>query len=348
MINVYLHQNGATRLADRVEAEWLAPASGVTLWVDLAAPPEDERLVLSDIFHFHPLAVEDATSSLQYPKIESYQGYLYLVLHGIDSRPKQAHFATRDVDFFLGRNYLVTVHDGESRSIAKVRDICALHQHILSEGPVALLHRIVDAMVDNYRPVISEIESRIVHLEEQAFTGHNRMARQIMKLKRELSSMRRVMVPQRDAVGRLARREFPMITDEMAYRFRDVYDQVVRMTEEAILFQDRVTGVFEVNLSTVSHRLNQVMKLLTVMSTIFLPLTVLTRRVYKARPALRYLLRSVGRVLFFRPGVPDDLTQLPTPSSTTPNPFGRWAFWALGVDADQLVVPFVVEWASNG
>ena len=88
--------------------------------------------------------------------------------------------------------------------------------------------------------------------------------------------MRRVLIPQRDAIGRLARREFPQISDEMAYRFRDVYDHVVRLTEEAILFQDRVTGIFEVNLSSVSHRLNQVMKLLTVMSTIFLPLTVLT------------------------------------------------------------------------
>jgi magnesium transporter len=88
--------------------------------------------------------------------------------------------------------------------------------------------------------------------------------------------MRRVLVPQRDAIGRLARREFPTISDEMTYRFRDVYDHVVRLTEEAVLFQDRITGIFEVNLSSVSNRLNQVMKLLTVMSTIFLPMTVLT------------------------------------------------------------------------
>jgi len=276
MLNVYVHQNGATTRADRLEPEWLDSSSPATVWVDLAAPTDEEHRVLGDVFHFHPLAVEDATSSLQYPKIESYQGYLYLVLHGIDPKPKQAHVATRDVDFFLGRNYLVTVHDGESRSIGNMREVCGRHEHILAEGPVALLHRIVDAMVDNYRPAISEIEDRIVHLEEQAFTGHSRLARQIMKLKRELGSMRRVMVPQRDAIGRLARREFPMISDEMAYRFRDVYDQVVRLTEETILFQDRVTGIFEVNLSTVSNRLNQVMKLLTVMSTIFLPLTVLT------------------------------------------------------------------------
>jgi magnesium transporter len=273
-------------MVDQVEPEWLGPQSDVTLWVDLSVPGDEERRLLLEVFRFHPLSVEDAVSALQFPKIESYPGYLYLVLHGIDSTlatPKPAReggqrsqFATRDVDFFLGRNYLVTVHDGQSRSIEQMREVCGRYEHILKEGPVSLLHRIVDAMVENYRPVIQEIEDRIAKLEEQAFAGQERLARQVMKLKREVSSMRRVMVPQRDAIGRLARREFSMISDEMAYRFRDVYDHVVRLTEESVLFQDRVTGIFEVNLSTVSHRLNQVMKLLTVMSTIFLPLTVLT------------------------------------------------------------------------
>ena len=276
IIKVYVHRDGQTTHGDRVEPQWLDPSSSVTLWVDLGGQTEEERRILSDVFHFHPLSVEDATSALQYPKIEPYPGYLYLVLHEIAPTPKHIEFATRDIDFFLGRNSLVTVHDGQSRSVSQMREVCGRHQHVLSEGPVALLHRIVDTMVDNYRPVIEEIEDRITRLEEQAFSGHERMARHVMKLKREVTSMRRVMIPQRDAIGRLARREFPVISDEMTYRFRDVYDHVVRLTEEAILFQDRVTGIFEVNLSTVSYRLDQVMKVLTLMSTIFLPLTVLT------------------------------------------------------------------------
>jgi magnesium transporter len=287
LTTVFVHRRGVTSSADHVEPAWLDSSSDVTLWVDMQAPGEDERRLLIDVFRFHPLSVEDAVSALQYPKIEAYQGYLYIVLHGIDTKlvapkpkgeggPQQTQFATRDVDFFIGRNYLVTVHDGESRSIDKLRTVCERHEHILGEGPVALMHRLVDTMVDNYRPVAEAIEDRIGRLEEQAFAGHERLSRQVMKLKREVAAMRRVLIPQRDAIGRLGRREFPMISDEMAYRFRDVYDHVVRLTEEAILFQDRVTGIFEVNLSTVSHRLNQVMKLLTVMSTIFLPLTVLT------------------------------------------------------------------------
>jgi magnesium transporter len=276
MITVFVHQNGQTQFVERVEPEWLDPASGATLWVDLKAPGDAERRLLSEVFGFHPLSVEDAVSALQFPKIEAYPGYLYVVLHGIDAEPQQTQFATRDVDFFLGRNYLVTVHDGDSRSIDAIREMCDRHEHILKEGPVALMHRIVDRMIDNYRPVFEEIEARVGRLEEEAFAGHERLSRRVMRLKRDVSSMRRVLVPQRDAIGRLARREFPMISDEMTYRFRDVYDHVVRWTEEAILFQDRITGIFEVNLSSVSNRLNQVMKLLTVMSTIFLPLTVLT------------------------------------------------------------------------
>ena len=126
MITVFVHQNGQTQFVDRVEPEWLDPASGAMLWVDLMAPGEAERRLLSDVFDFHPLSVEDAVSALQFPKIETYPGYLYVVLHGIDAKPQHTQFATRDVDFFVGRNYLVTVHDGDSRSITAIRECAAV------------------------------------------------------------------------------------------------------------------------------------------------------------------------------------------------------------------------------
>lgn len=276
MVSVFVHQNGVTSKAERVEPEWLDPSSSVTLWVDMENPTPEETTLLNERFKLHPLSVEDARSALQFPKIETYPGYLYLVLHGIALKKGQTSFGTRDIDFFLGRNYLITVHDGTSRSIARVKELCDQHERVLSEGAVGLLHRIVDSMVDNYRPAIEELEDRIAELEEIAFSGRENMVRQVLKLKRDLATLRRVLIPQRDAIGRLARREFAVITDEMAYRFRDVYDHIARYSEEAILFQDRVTGILEVNLSTVSNRLNMVMKVLTVISTIFLPLTVLT------------------------------------------------------------------------
>ena len=277
MISVHVRdKDGRLSHGDRVDPAWLVPSSGVVFWVDLAAPTPAEGRILSDVFHFHPLSVEDALSSVQFPKIEAYPGYLYVVLHGIDMEAGKHEFATRDIDFFLGANYLVTIHDGRSRSIARMRDLCDQHDRVLGEGPVALMHRIVDAMVDHYRPTVEAIESRIDDLEEEAFVGRQTVVRQVLRLRRDLGFMRRVLTPQRDVIGRLARREFPAIGDEMAYRFRDVYDHVVRSSEEAIMFQDRVTGILEVNLAAVSNRLNKVMQVLTVMSTIFLPLTVLT------------------------------------------------------------------------
>src|SRR5688572_33497982 len=146
MIDVYVHQDGVTSKVERVEPAWLDPSSKVTLWVDMVNPTDEETALLNETFKLHPLSVEDARSALQFPKIETYPGYLYLVLHGIALKKGQMSFATRDVDFFLGRNYLITVHDGTSRSIARVKEVCDQHERILSEGAVGLMHRIVDSI----------------------------------------------------------------------------------------------------------------------------------------------------------------------------------------------------------
>jgi len=277
VINVFVYRSGETTRVERVERKWLDPSSDAILWVDLEGPPDEAKPVLADTFHFHPLAIEDALAEIHHPKIELYNGVMYLILHGIAFQKRQHRFETQDVDFFLGRNFLVTVHRAPSRSISKLRDVCDKNSNILGEGPVGLLHRIVDSMVDHYRPEIEGVEQRVEKMEHEAVLGvKESLVKEILALKRDLSSLRRVVVPQRDVVGRLARREFPMISDEMAYRFRDVYDHLVRLSEEAVLFQDRVNSILEAHLSTVSNRLNQVVKVLTVMSTIFLPLTVLT------------------------------------------------------------------------
>ncbi len=245
------------------------------VWVDLAAPTPEEMSILSDVFHFHPLAIEDAVAKVHHPKIESYDGYLYLILHGIDYKKSQTAFSTHDIDFFLGHTYLVTVHDGETRSAATVRELCARNQQVLAEGPAALMHRIVDQMVDNYRPEVEELEEWLDQLEEQVFQAPSPdLIREILDVKRDITGLRRIALPQRDAVGRLARREFSVITDELAYRFRDVYDNLVRIADEALIFQDRVTSILEAHLSNVSYRLNEVMKVLTVITVIFMPLTL--------------------------------------------------------------------------
>lgn len=277
MITIFAHRNGVTEQATSIDRAWLGPNSDVILWVDVAAPSIPESLILSDTFAFHPLSVEDAMSAVQYPKVEAYDGYLYVVLHGIDFRVGEHSFGTHDVDFFLGRNYLVTVNDGHAASVADLRAGATRNPKILGEGPVSLFHRIVDSMVDHYRPEVEKLEDRLDDLESAIFEKPDAdLIRRILTEKRHVASLRRIVTPQRDVIARLARRDFVDISTEMSFHFRDVYDHLVRVADDAAIFQDRITGMLDAHLSNVSNRLNQVMKVLTVVATIFMPLTLLT------------------------------------------------------------------------
>ena len=277
MVSIFLHRSGRTEQVASLDRGWLNAAAGAYLWVDLAAPSIPESLVLSDTFAFHPLSVEDAMSARQYPKVEPYEGYLYVILHEIERQESETGFATHDVDFFLGANYLVTVHDGDSHSIVDLREHAARNPKILGEGPVVLFHRLVDAIVDRYRPEIEKLEDRIDEIERAVFENPTpALVRDILAEKREISVLRRIITPQRDVIARLARREFVDISTEMDFRFRDVYDHLVRVSDDALIFQDRITGILDAHLSNVSNRLNEVMKVLTVVATIFMPLTLLS------------------------------------------------------------------------
>lgn len=277
MITVLVQRHGQVEQAAAVDPAWLEPAAPEVLWVDMEAPDEHDRHLLLDVFHIHELAVEDALSDIHFPKIETYDSLLYLILHGIANTAGDSGFVTQDVDFFVGRNFLVTVHREPSRSIEAERAVCLRHQDLFADGPIGLCHRIVDRLVDHYGPEVDLLEDRIEALEQRVFDpAAPNPLKELLSLKRDVASLRRVALPQRDAVGRLARREFPQISESMGYRFRDVHDHLVRLTDEAVFLQDRVTGLLDAYLSNQSNRLNQVMKVLTVIATIFMPLTVLT------------------------------------------------------------------------
>lgn len=278
-MTIFVHSGGQTRAAEAIDPAWLQPDSGVTVWVDLGnAGTAHTRHVLADIFGFHELSVEDAVSESHHPKVEPYDGYLYLILHGIDfNATKQGGFSTHDIDFFVGPNFLVTIHDGTSRSVASVQGICPRNGIVLGSGPMALVHRIVDTLVDNYRPEVNQLEERLDEVEEAVLSANNEtIVRQILALKRDVGSLRRVVMPQRDVIARLARREFAAVDEALSYKFRDVHDHLVRLSDEANTFHDRITGVLDAHLSFVSNRMNEVMKVLTLIATIFMPLTVLT------------------------------------------------------------------------
>ncbi|MCC7008969.1 MAG: magnesium transporter CorA family protein [Acidobacteria bacterium] len=277
MRSILVHANGVTRRVDSLDPAWLAPGAPERVWVNIDGPTEEDRPLLQETFGFHDLAVEDALAAIHHPKIESYNGFLYVILHEMVPFEELSGPGTRDVDFFVTANALVTVHTARSAAIEAQQAVCLRHHLVLAEGPVALMHRIVDDMVDAYQPVVDVLEARLEALEKVVFEDPSTdPLRAILSLKRDVAALRRVAVPERDVVSRLARREFAEIPEPIAYRFRDVYDHLVRLTEESAFFHDRLTGLLDAHLSTQSNRMNQVMKVLTVIATIFMPLTVLT------------------------------------------------------------------------
>jgi len=276
MTRYFVHRDGRTSAVDELDPSWLAKGSGVYVWADLAEPTAADGQLLRDVFGIHDLAVEDALGATHHPKVEAYGDLLYVVLHGINFHASEHAFDTHDTDFFVSAQFLVTVHDGRRRSIAYVSDLCGKSAHVLAEGPMALMHRIMDTMVGHYHPEVDELEDWLGDLERQVLESPNqRLTSEILAVKRDITGLRRIVVPQRDVLGRLSRREFDLIDQEMAYRFRDVYDQLVRLSDDAIIFQDRVTGILDAHLASVSIQLAQTSKVIAVVATLFGPLTVL-------------------------------------------------------------------------
>ncbi len=254
-------------------------------------PGEAERRLLTDVFHFHELAVEDALAEVHHPKIETYGGFLYLILHGIVAGEEAR--GLRDARRRLLSRPELPRH-GASRAVAVdrggARGLRAPSAIVLGEGagqPAAPASSI--GMVDHYGPEVDALEERLERARAAASSAGRRRIRCATSSGSKRTSRRcgASTLPQRDAVSRLARREFPQIPETLAYRFRDVYDHLVRLTDEAIFLQDRVTGLLDAYLSTQSNRLNQVMKVLTVIATIFMPLTVLTGHVRHERRRCR-------------------------------------------------------------
>jgi magnesium transporter len=234
VVTIFVNRSGRCDELTSIDRVWLNPAAGATLWVDLEAPSIPESLILSDTFGFHRLAVEDAVADGQRPKIEPYDGYLFAIVGG----------AGGEVHFFVGPSFLVTVHHGGSKAIAEFADNARHSPRPLAEGSMALFHLIVDAIVDGYRPLIERFAERARALEKPLFEKPAAaLVRDLLDLRRDLFSFQRVATIERTIADRLARREFVDISTEMAFRFRDVSDHLLRVTDEADALGDRVAGL---------------------------------------------------------------------------------------------------------
>jgi len=247
------------------------------LWIDLEDPTPSEVEILSKVFGFHPLAIEDCFSNAHLPKVDDFGDYLFLILHGIKPDVKPRFFTTAQLNFFMSKNYLVTFHRQPSRSIEYAKNRCVKDAIPLSRGLDLLLHQILDRMVDNYFPILDDFDRLIDRIEDEVFKRSTQETlSKILSLKRDLMQLRRIAGPQREIFNRLSRDEFAVITERAHIYFRDVYDHIVRIWDLTESYRDLMNGVLEAYLSVVSNRLNAIMKILTIFTAILMPLTVIT------------------------------------------------------------------------
>jgi magnesium transporter len=248
------------------------------LWVSLENPDDAEMAILSDIFHFHPLAIEDCMSSgYQPPKVDDFGKYIFLIVHAIHPDHDIRELETHELNIFLGENFLVTVYKGDTlQPIDTVFHKIDRDYLLTQNGSDFLCHAVLDALVDEYMPIIDHMDDEIEWLEDQVLEKPtpDTMGR-IITLKHSIMSLRRIISPMREVINRLSRDEFPMIDGQSRIYFRDIYDHLVRIQDLSDTIRDIVSGTMDIYLNSTSLKLNEVMKALTIVSTIFLPLSFL-------------------------------------------------------------------------
>jgi magnesium transporter len=246
-------------------------------WLDLIDLDDDGATALRNTFGFHPLAVEDAEHFGQRPKLDAYDNFVYLVVHG--ARPDGG--GTLEVHFFFSERYLVTVRRSECPAIDTIRDKEARTSTDQGDRrePILLLYRVIDALVDTFFPVLAEFDDQIDDLEDAILQKPtDEQLGTLFTMKRELVGLRKVVTSERDMFAQLIAGISPLpgMTPDAERYFRDLYDHLIRISDLVDSYRDLLTGAMDTHLSTVSNRLNEVMKQLTIIATVFLPLSFLT------------------------------------------------------------------------
>lgn len=270
----------AEHTAGQVEGEEFVtpPRGGAVRWIDVERATEEELQLLLQRFAFHPLAIEDCAHFDQRPKLEKYEDHLFIVTHGFEIDLQAINARSLELHTFLGANYIVTVHEQPIPALNFVWER-------LLQGPGAapyeadfIRYLIADAMVDSFFPIVDQIAWRIEEIEENLLDyGSNRATLQeILQLKRQLVSLRKLLPSQRDVLSQLSRRAGGLIRDSTAVYFRDAYDHLLRVSEAVEANRELLGNVLDAYHWTVSQRTNEVVKRLTIVSAVFLPLTFIT------------------------------------------------------------------------
>jgi len=247
------------------------------VWVDLEQATVEDNAILADVFNFHPLAIEDCVNITHYPKLDIYEDYLFLIMHAFDFASREKEISTLEFNLFFSKNYVVTYHARPIKSVIQAKENC-LHdpEKIMGKGSDVLVYTLLDSLVDNFIPFLNALDHRIDELEEEIFEDSEKLLTKIITIRNDIINLRKVIRPQRNTVHQLTRGSIPYIEKDNLMYFRDVYDQLYRISEQSDGYRDMISGVLDTHLSFTSNRMNQIMKTLTIVMTIMLPLTLIT------------------------------------------------------------------------
>ena len=277
---VYRSQDGhIQRNLSREEISSALRDTGGLLWVDLFGEPNEVcSPLLRETFGFHPLSVDDALEETHIPKVDDWGQYIYIVLHSlIFDQEKNTPLHTQEMDVFLGPNFLVTYRTEPITALDRVWTACQRDERNLERGATRLLYKVTDEVVADYLPVVEEMDEAIDQIEDHVFNHPTpTILENIFALKRALLHLRRILMPQREVLNKLARGDYMVVEPADRVFFRDVYDHLVRLHDITEGLRDLVGGALDTYLSVVSNRMNEVMKVLTVITTVFMPISFLS------------------------------------------------------------------------
>lgn len=281
MIRTLYHLPGQDPRADLPIKEFAAllKEPGSLLWVDFDAEPDPSaESILTGIFRFHPLAVDDALEETHIPKIDDWGEYIYIVLNAMNFDASNGlALSTTELDIFLGANYIVTHHDRPIPALEKAREAFGRDKRYTTHGPDHLLYKIIDTLVSDYMPIVDAIDDQIDRVEDEVLikAAPDTLER-IFSLKRILLAMRRIITPQREVLNKLARDDYEVIDPRDRVFFRDIYDHLARLHDLNESMRDLVSGALDTYLSVINNRMSEVVKTLTIITTIFMPISFLT------------------------------------------------------------------------
>jgi magnesium transporter len=249
------------------------------LWVDFVNESPERCLPILQSFGFHPLAIDDALQETHSPKLDDWGDYLYIALNYMNAEENGDSWETEvdELDIFLGQNYIVTHHDHPISAIDETWAACDRDPRNVQEGADHILYKITDNLVAGYMPAVEKIDEAIDQIEDQVFDRPSpRTLERLFGLKRVLLAMRRILLPQREVLNKLARDDYKVIDPKDRIFFRDIYDHLVRLHDINESLRDLVGGVLDTYLSVINNRMNEIMKTLTTITVLFMPLTFLT------------------------------------------------------------------------